>query len=86
MIDGLRELKVFVELASNASGEGDMEIDKVNCLHSATTGYAPLIFNLEKTCNTKIFLEKCLEIWKELASNPQLPRMLVSLTFVTVTY
>ncbi|XP_071137099.1 E3 ubiquitin-protein ligase rnf213-alpha-like [Mytilus edulis] len=77
MPSGLKELKVFVDLASISAGEGDMEIDKVNCLHSATTGYAPLIFNLEKDCNTKIFLNKCQEVWKELLANPELPRKLI---------
>ncbi|XP_052062680.1 E3 ubiquitin-protein ligase rnf213-alpha-like isoform X2 [Mytilus californianus] len=77
MPGGLKELKVFVDLASISAGEGDMEIAKVNCLHSATTGYAPLIFNLEKHCNTKMFLEKCQEVWKELDSNPQLPQKLL---------
>ncbi len=54
-----------------------MEIAKVNCLHSATTGYAPLIFNLEKECDSKMFLEKCQEVWKELDANPNLPEKLV---------
>ncbi|CAG2215365.1 RNF213 [Mytilus edulis] len=73
---GLKELKVFVDLASISAGEGDMEIAKVNCLHSATTGYAPLIFNLEKECDTKMFLEKCEVVWKEFVPNPQLPQKL----------
>jgi hypothetical protein len=64
-------------LASISAGEGDWEIGKVNCLHSATTGYAPLIFNLNQKCNAKVFLEKCGEVWKELASNPSLPTKLV---------
>ncbi|XP_063441660.1 E3 ubiquitin-protein ligase rnf213-alpha-like [Mytilus trossulus] len=80
MPGGLKELKVFVDLASISAGEGDMEIAKVNCLHSATTGYAPLIFNLEKHCNTKIFLERCQEVWKELDSNNQLPQKLLDTT------
>ncbi|XP_069109424.1 E3 ubiquitin-protein ligase RNF213-like [Argopecten irradians] len=46
MPSGLKELKVFVDLATISAGEGDIEIAKVRCLHSATTGYAPLIFNL----------------------------------------
>ncbi|XP_052062754.1 E3 ubiquitin-protein ligase rnf213-alpha-like isoform X2 [Mytilus californianus] len=77
---GLKELKVFVDLASISAGEGDMEIAKVNCLHSATTGYAPLIFNLEKECDTKMFLEKCEVVWKELVPNPQLPQKLLDTT------
>ncbi|CAG2192039.1 RNF213 [Mytilus edulis] len=73
---GLKELKVFLDLASIFAGEGDMEIDKVKCIHTATIGYAPLIFNLEY-CYTKILLDKCQEIWRELLANPTLPRKLI---------
>jgi hypothetical protein len=54
-----------------------MEIDKVNCLHSATTGYAPLIFNLKKECNSEQFLSLCEQVWNELDANPHLPEKLV---------
>ncbi|XP_052062678.1 E3 ubiquitin-protein ligase rnf213-alpha-like isoform X2 [Mytilus californianus] len=77
---GLKELKVFVDLASISAGELPYEIAKVNCLHSATTGYAPLIFNLEKKCDTELFLKKCEEVWKELESNCNLPEKLVRTT------
>lgn len=74
----LQELKVFVDLASISAGEGDMEVAKVKCLHAATTGYAPLIFNLNANCDSRMFLEKCELVWKELASDPKLPQKLVS--------
>nr|XP_022293483.1 E3 ubiquitin-protein ligase rnf213-alpha-like isoform X1 [Crassostrea virginica] len=73
----LQELKVFVDLASISAGEGAMEVDKVKCLHAATTGYAPLIFNLDQTCDSKMFLEKCELVWKELNSDPKLPKKLI---------
>lgn len=69
---------MFVDLASISAGEGAMEVAKVKCLHAATTGYAPLIFNLDKACGSKIFLEKCELVWKELDSDPNLPKKLVS--------
>lgn len=69
---------MFVDLASISAGEGAMEVDKVKCLHAATTGYAPLIFNLDQTCDSKLFLEKCELVWKELNSDPKLPEKLVS--------
>lgn len=55
-----------------------MEVDRVKCLHAATTGFAPLIFNLDKNCDSKMFLEKCELVWKELTSDPNLPKKLVS--------
>lgn len=69
---------MFVDLASISAGEGAMEVDRVKCLHAATTGFAPLIFNLDKNCDSKMFLEKCELVWKELTSDPNLPKKLVS--------
>ncbi|VDI41382.1 Hypothetical predicted protein [Mytilus galloprovincialis] len=77
MPSGLKELKVFVDLASISAGEGDYEIDKVNCLHSATTGYSPLIFSLDQKCDAALFLHRCEEVWKELKADSKLPKKLV---------
>ncbi|KAL3881512.1 hypothetical protein ACJMK2_027944 [Sinanodonta woodiana] len=77
MKGGLKELKVFVDLASISAGEGDMEIAKVNCLHAATTGYAPLIFDLEEDSGYKTLLDKCQILWKELKADPKLPEKLL---------
>lgn len=68
---------MFVDLASISAGEGDMEVAKVKCLHAATTGYAPLIFNLGDQCDYKKFLEQCKRVWKELKADPDLPIKLV---------
>ncbi|KAK3585590.1 hypothetical protein CHS0354_036776 [Potamilus streckersoni] len=80
MKGGVRELKVFVDLASISAGEGDMEIDKVNCLHAAITGYAPLIFDLKKNSDYRILLEKCRMVWDALEADPNLPQKLESIS------
>ncbi|KAK3585587.1 hypothetical protein CHS0354_036774 [Potamilus streckersoni] len=77
MKGGLKELKVFVDLASISAGEGDIEIAKVNCLHAATTGYASLIFDLDKHSGYKELLDKCQVLWKELKADPNLPKKLL---------
>ncbi|XP_062574164.1 E3 ubiquitin-protein ligase rnf213-alpha-like [Saccostrea cucullata] len=69
----LQQLAVFVDLATISAGEWDMEVDRVNCFQSATTGYAPLIFNIEKECDYKHFLGQCKYVWKELDADPKLP-------------
>lgn len=68
---------MFVDLASISAGEGAMEVAKVKCLHAATTGYAPLIFNLGDKCDYSKFLEQCKLVWKELKADPDLPIKLV---------
>lgn len=76
---GLKELKVFVDLAIISAGEEPMNIYKVQCLHTAVTGYASLIFDLPKESGCKELLEKCEVVWKELAANANLPDLLVNL-------
>ncbi|KAL3881536.1 hypothetical protein ACJMK2_027968, partial [Sinanodonta woodiana] len=80
MKGGMKELKVFVDLASISAGDGDMEIDKVNCLHAAITGYAPLVFDLDVNFGYKILRERCNLVWEALEADPELPQKLVSIS------
>ncbi|XP_053396356.1 E3 ubiquitin-protein ligase rnf213-alpha-like [Mercenaria mercenaria] len=73
----LKQLKVFVDLAFMSAGEEPMNIRKVECLHSAVTGYAPLIFDLKPDTGYVDLLDLCNIIWKELGANPNLPEMLL---------
>lgn len=86
---GLEELKVFVELASIYAGEGDVDIDKVNRLQSATSGYAPLIFiDKKQTLDAKTLIKKCQQVWQNLSTNEELANKLVSVnnTFLQPLY
>ncbi|XP_053390338.1 E3 ubiquitin-protein ligase rnf213-alpha-like, partial [Mercenaria mercenaria] len=73
---GLKELKVFVDLAFMSAGDEPINIARVQCLHSAVTGYAPLIFDLDESCGYKQLLNLCAVVWKELEANPKLPEKL----------
>lgn len=63
---------MFVGLACLSAGERDMEVERIKCLHAATTGYAPLIFNLGDTCDYSRLLEQCELVWKNLKADPDL--------------
>ena len=69
---------MFVDLAYISAGEGAMNIEKVNCLHAAITGYAPLVFDCDVNCDCNMFLDRCKLVWRELETNPDLPQKLVS--------
>ncbi|ESO94720.1 hypothetical protein LOTGIDRAFT_232244 [Lottia gigantea] len=69
MKDGLKELKVFVDLAFISAGEGDLEIDRVNCFHTVTSTFAPLIFDLTAKSNFETFMGKCDMIFKDMDSD-----------------
>ena len=75
-------MKVFVDLAMMSAGDEPMNIKKVQCLHSAVTGYAPLIFELKQDCDFKQLLEMFRIVFKEFEANPKLPSQLVLKSFM----
>jgi len=60
-----------------ASGQGDMEVYKVICLHAATIGYSPLIYELKPNVTFDKFLDILRSVWRSLESDPELPNKLV---------
>ena len=71
-------MKVLVDLAMiTAHGQGDIQVNKVKCLHAAATGYAPLIYELEENTDFNRLLELCNSVWRCLESDPNLPEKLV---------
>uniref|UniRef100_UPI00398F666A E3 ubiquitin-protein ligase rnf213-alpha-like isoform X2 n=1 Tax=Pristiophorus japonicus TaxID=55135 RepID=UPI00398F666A len=72
-LTSLREVKVFVDLASISAGENDMEIDRVACFHDAVMGYSPFIYGLQQNANFDMLMSSVSEIQKALISDPQLP-------------
>ena len=74
--DGMKEVKVFVDLALNYVGDDPREVDKVRNLRAVVTGYAPLIF---QTVGEATFLERCQEVVRNITEDPQLPAKFVSI-------
>jgi len=60
-----------------SAGDEPINIKKVQCLHSAVRGYAPLIFKLEKTSGCEDLLEKFEHVFNELKANKKLPYQMV---------
>ncbi|XP_053396012.1 E3 ubiquitin-protein ligase rnf213-alpha-like [Mercenaria mercenaria] len=76
MQSGLKELQVFVDLALMSIGDDPYNIGKVQALHSAVTGFAPLIFDLNQECGYEELLALCKLVWRELDVNQKLPKQL----------
>ena len=78
MFIGSKEVKVLVDLAMiRAAGQGDMEVEKVSCLHAAVTGFASLIYDLPEESGFLQLLECCKNVWRALDTDPKLPEKLV---------
>lgn len=83
LIAGLKELQVFVDLALMSVGDDPYNTGMVQALHSAVTGYAPLIFDLNRDCGHLELLELCRLVWRELEVNSKLPKQLVSICYTS---
>jgi len=84
-VTGPKEVKVLVDLAMiSATGQGDLEVHKVSCLHAAATGYAPLIYDMKPDMGFKEFLPLCQAVWRALDVDDGLPAKFVSLYFLSL--
>ena len=61
----------------SAAGQGDLEVERVSCLHAAATGFAPFIYDLHEDTDFKHFMTLCNHVWHALANDPNLPMKLV---------
>ncbi|XP_048466706.1 E3 ubiquitin-protein ligase rnf213-alpha-like [Rhincodon typus] len=75
-LPNLREVKVFVDLASISAGENDMEIDRVACFHDAVMGYSPLIYELQQNTDFEGLKTTVHKIQKALRSDLKLSQKL----------
>ncbi|XP_010616884.1 E3 ubiquitin-protein ligase RNF213 isoform X1 [Fukomys damarensis] len=75
-LEGINELKVFVDLASISAGENDIDVDRVACFHDAVQGYACLLYDLDRAAGFKVFMNHLTELWKALDNDPNLPSKL----------
>ncbi|XP_053396015.1 E3 ubiquitin-protein ligase rnf213-alpha-like [Mercenaria mercenaria] len=75
----VKRLQASVDLAFLSAGDEPINIARAQCFHSAVTGYAPLIRDLDESCGYKELLQLCSLVWKELETDPKLPAKLMDL-------
>lgn len=77
-------MKTLVDLAMMSAGESDIETDRVSCLHTTALGFAPFIFDLDKSADLGQLIDVCKKVWEEIKGNSLLSRQLVKYIFFTV--
>ncbi|KAM7069332.1 E3 ubiquitin-protein ligase RNF213 isoform 2-T4 [Molossus nigricans] len=75
-LEGINELKVFVDLAFIFAGENDMDVDRVAYFHDAVQGYTSLLYNLDPSADFRDFMNQLKELWKALENDAHLPAKL----------
>ncbi|XP_071387268.1 E3 ubiquitin-protein ligase rnf213-beta-like [Centroberyx affinis] len=69
----MRDVKVFVDLASISAGENDTEIDQVACFDDAVMGYSPLLYSLPPRAGFDEFMNCAKQVWDTQCRDDKLP-------------
>ena len=64
-----------------SAGESDIETDRVSCLHTTALGFAPFIFDLDKSAGLSELIDVCERVWEEIKGNTHLSVQLVKYCF-----
>lgn len=75
---GLKELKVFMELATISAGENDADIDRLASFETAVMGYGPLLYSLPQNVGFKEFFDYAKQVLDTLNKDEKLGDKLVS--------
>ncbi|KAL1264673.1 hypothetical protein QQF64_005028, partial [Cirrhinus molitorella] len=62
-IPSLRDLKVFMDLASISAGENDADIDRLASFETVVKGYGPLLYSLPEHAGFEEFLDCAKQVW-----------------------
>ena len=71
-----------VALATAAGGECDLSRDRLSHLRTVGSGFASLIYNFPEDANFFKLKEACKSIWDALEKNENLPKLLVTTSFM----
>ncbi|KAK9965830.1 hypothetical protein ABG768_004896 [Culter alburnus] len=71
-IPSLRDLKVFMELATISAGENDADIDRLASFETAVMGYGPLLYSLSENAGFEEFMEYAKQVWDTLDKDEKL--------------
>lgn len=75
---GLKDLKVFMELATISAGENDADIDRLASFETVVMGYGPLLYSLPKHAGFEEFIDCAKQVWDILDKDKKLVDKLVS--------
>ncbi|XP_039521132.1 E3 ubiquitin-protein ligase rnf213-beta isoform X4 [Pimephales promelas] len=73
-IPSLRDLKVFMELATISAGENDADIDRLASFETVVMGYGPLLYSLSQIKNAGFeeFMKHAKQVWDTLDKDEKL--------------
>ena len=76
---GVSQLDSFVEICNITAGEEEFNMKRLSYLHSVSSNFAALIYELPDDADFNKFDEKCKTVESLLEQNPKLAESLVSI-------
>ncbi|XP_050980097.1 LOW QUALITY PROTEIN: E3 ubiquitin-protein ligase rnf213-beta-like [Labeo rohita] len=76
-IRNLRDLKVFMDLASISAGENDADIDRLASFETVVMSYGPLLYTLPENAGFEEFIACAKQVWDTLDKDEKLVDKLV---------
>ena len=75
-LDDLNELKTFIDISLTTCGGNPVDIDRITCLSSVCTNFAPLIFQIDENTNYETLIARCKQVIESVERNKELTKLL----------
>ena len=72
----LNEVKTFVDISLTTCGGNPVDIDRITCLSSVCTNFAPLIFRIKPDTDYNDLIARCKEVIENVEKNKGLTKLL----------
>ena len=72
----LSELKTFVDISLTTCGGNPVDVDKITCLSSVCTNFAPIIFQIDENTSYETLIARCRQVIESVEKNKKLTKLL----------
>ena len=72
----LNELKTFVDISLTTCGGNPVDLDRIICLSSVCTNFAPIIFQIDENTNYETLIARCRQVIESVERNKELTKLL----------
>ena len=72
----LNELKTFVDISLTTCGGNPVDVDRITCLSSVCTNFAPIIFQIDENTSYETLIARCRQVMESVERNRELTKLL----------
>ncbi|KAI6655773.1 E3 ubiquitin-protein ligase [Oopsacas minuta] len=72
----INELKTFIDISLTTCGGNPVDVDRITCLSSVCTNFAPLIFQVDENTSYETLIDRCKQVIESVERNKELTELL----------